>query len=58
MSKNWSNLANFTIFKCEFGSKNFEIKNQKNVFVVLDPNGKKAHYAVFPEKYFADDVLP
>ena len=25
--------------------------------MVFDPNGKKAHYPIFPEKYFADDVL-
>ena len=59
MSKYCVKLSNFTIFKCEFGSENFEIKNsKKNIFVTLDPKGKKAHYAVFPEKYFADDVLP
>ena len=42
MSKNWSNLANFTIFKCEFGSENFEIKKSKKIFSwSLIPMAKK-----------------
>ena len=50
MSEYWVKLSNFTFYKYEYGSENFEIKKSKNIFVTLDPKGKKTHYAVFPEK--------
>ena len=59
MSKNWPNLANFKIFKGEFGSENFEIKNIEKISSwSLTPMAKKPTMPFSRKKYFADDVLP